>query len=94
MKGGAHGNLSNVYRSLGDFKKALEYFNPDLKIAKEVGDKHGEGGAYGNLGNAYRTLGDLIKVNISYNLMLKIVIEFEDKSLEAMACYSLPRMRF
>ena len=21
-------------------KKALEYFNPDLKITKEVGDKH------------------------------------------------------
>ena len=75
-------------------KKALEYFNPDLKITKEVGDKHGEGGAYGNLSNVYRTLGDLMKVNISYNLMVKIAIEFEDKSSEAMACYSLPRMRF
>ena len=93
-KGGAHGNLGNVNRSLGDYKKALEYFNPNLKIAKEVGDKHGKGGAYGNLSNVYRTLGDLIKVNISYNLMLKIAIESEDKSLEAMACYLLPRMRF
>ena len=75
-------------------KKALEYFNPDLKITKEVGDKHGEGGAYGNLSNVYRTLGDLMKVNISYNLMVKIAIEFEDKSSEVMACYLLPRMRF
>ena len=74
-------------------KKALEVFNPDLKITKEVGDKHGEGGVYGNLSNVYRTLGDLMKVNISYNLMVKIAIEFEDKSSEVMACYSLPRMR-
>ena len=83
-----------MYRSLGDFKKALGFYNLHLKIAKEVEDKHRKRGAHGNLSNVYRTLGDLIKVNISYNLMVKIAIEFEDKSSEAMACYSLPRMRF
>ena len=39
-----------AYHSLGDFKKAIEYYNLDLKIAKEVGNKHGEGKAYCNLG--------------------------------------------
>ena len=27
-KRGAHGNLGNVYRSLGDFKKSLRVFQP------------------------------------------------------------------
>ena len=56
--GGAYGNLGTAYLSLGDLKKAIEYHNLHLKIAKEVGDKHGEGIAYGSLGSAYLTLGD------------------------------------
>ena len=48
-------------RSLGDYQKAIEYHEKDLKIAKEIGDRAGEGGAYGNLGNAYQSLGDYQK---------------------------------
>ncbi|XP_066022690.1 tetratricopeptide repeat protein 28-like [Pocillopora verrucosa] len=73
------GSLGNAYHRLGDFKKAIEYHNLYLKIAKEVGDKHGEGGAYGNLGNAYDSLGDF-KTAIEYhNLHLKIAKEVGDK---------------
>ena len=43
--------------SLGDFRKAIEYLEKDLKIAIEIGDRAGEGGAYGNLGNAYSLTG-------------------------------------
>ena len=41
-----------------DFKKAVEYHNHNLhlKIAKEVGDMHGESDAYGNLGNVCQCL--------------------------------------
>ena len=56
-----YGNLGNAYYKLGDLKKSIEYYNLDLKLAKEVGDKHREGGAYGNLGNAYCSLADLKK---------------------------------
>ena len=52
-EGNSYDNLGNAYDSLGDLKKALEYNNLHLKIAKEVGDKHGEGNAHGNLGDAY-----------------------------------------
>ena len=52
-EGNSYDNLGNAYDSLGDLKKALEYNNLHLKIAKEVGDKYGEGNAYGNLGDAY-----------------------------------------
>ena len=32
---GAYGNVGNVYHSLGDYQKAIEYHEKDLKIAKE-----------------------------------------------------------
>ena len=57
--------------SLGDFRKAIEYHEKDLKIAIEIGDRAGEGRAYGNLGNAYRSLGDFRKA-----------IEYHEKSLK------------
>ena len=59
--------------------------NIHLKIAKEVGDRHGEGGAYGNLGNAYFSLGDLKKAIEYYNLNLKIAKEVGDKHGEGVA---------
>ena len=43
--------------SLGDFRKAIEYHEKDLKIAIEIGDRAGEGGAYHNIGNGYSELG-------------------------------------
>ena len=50
-EGGAYGNLGNAYCSLADFKKATEYYNLHLQIAKEEGDERGKGHAYCNLGN-------------------------------------------
>ena len=61
----AYGNLGNAYRHLGDVKKATDYHNLHLKIAKEEGDKHGEGNAYENLGKVYRSMGALKKAKES-----------------------------
>ena len=47
--------------SLGDFRKAIDFFQQGLAIAKEVGDKESEGRAYGNLGIAYNYLYDVSK---------------------------------
>ncbi|XP_066016887.1 tetratricopeptide repeat protein 28-like [Pocillopora verrucosa] len=76
-----HGGPSSgdVKKVMGDLKKTIEYFNLHLKIAKEVGDKHGEGEAYCNLGSAYHSLGDLKKAIEYYNLHLKIAKEVGDK---------------
>jgi len=49
-EGGSYGNLGNAYHSLGDFRKAIEYHERHLKIAKEVGDRAGEGRSFANLG--------------------------------------------
>ena len=81
-EGGAYGNLGNAYFSLGDFKKAIEYHERDLKISKEVGDRAGEGGAYGNLGNAYDSLGDFKKAIEYHERDLKISKEVGDRAGE------------
>ncbi|CAH3163046.1 unnamed protein product [Pocillopora meandrina] len=78
-EGNMYCNLGNANINLGNLKKAIEYANLHLKIAKEVGDKHGEGNAYGNLGNAYFSLGDFKKAIEYYNLHLKIAKEVGDK---------------
>ncbi|RMX50151.1 hypothetical protein pdam_00025142, partial [Pocillopora damicornis] len=65
------------------------YHNLDLKLAKEVGDKHREGGAYGNLGNAYCSLADFKKATEYYNLHLQIAKEEGDERGEGHAYCNL-----
>ena len=48
--------FGNAYDSLGDYQKAIEYHEKDLKIAKENGDRDGERTAYYNFGNVYFSL--------------------------------------
>ena len=84
-EGRANGNLGNDYRSLGDFKKAIEYHERQLNIAKEVGDVAGEGRAYGNLGDDYRSLGDFKKAIEYHESHLKITKEKGDMAGEGRA---------
>lgn len=65
-----------------DFKKAIEHYELDLKIAKELGDRAGEGVSYGDLGNAYDSKGDF-KTAIKYHeLHLEIAKELGDRAGE------------
>ena len=63
--------LGNAYYNLGDFQKAIEYHERNLKISTEVGDKAGEGIAYVNLGNAYHRLEDFQKAVPCYKNSVK-----------------------
>ena len=84
-EGNAYRDLDNVYFSLGDFRKAIEYHEKRLKIAIEMGDRAGEGGAYGDLGIAYKSLGDFRKA-IQYNeKLLKVAVEIGDRAGEGRA---------
>ena len=78
-EGKARGSTGNAFKSLGDVKEAMDYYNLHLKITKEMGDKHGEGIAYGCLGNVYRSLGEFRKAIHYFNLCLKITKEAGDK---------------
>ncbi|MBK8615931.1 MAG: tetratricopeptide repeat protein [Anaerolineales bacterium] len=46
---------------MGEARKAIEFYEQRIKIAREIGDRRGEGAALGNLGIAYKTLGEARK---------------------------------
>ena len=60
------GNLGQAYRDLGQTKKAIEYYERALVIAKEIGNRRNESITLGNLGNAHSDLGQIEKA-IEYN---------------------------
>ena len=66
-------NRGIAYHRLGEFKKAIEFYQQALSIMKEVGNKDSEGDLYMNLGCAYRTLGDF-----------KTAIKFQQQALSIM----------
>ena len=55
------GNLGNVFDSLGEYKRAKEYQEKALAIARETGDRQGEGTTYGTLGTVMHSLGEYQK---------------------------------
>ena len=44
-----YGNLGNVYNSVGDYVRAMEYHEKALTIRQEIEDRQGAAGVYGNL---------------------------------------------
>src|SRR4051812_24367313 len=55
------GNMGVAHYLLGDFHRAIEYYDLNLSIAREIGDRRIEGGALANLGVAYDSLGEYMK---------------------------------
>jgi tetratricopeptide (TPR) repeat protein len=87
---GVHlGNLGLAYYSLGDARKAIEFYEQHLSIAREIGDRRGEGNALGNLGNAYAALGDARKAIEFYEQNLSIAREIGDRRGEGNALGNL-----
>ena len=84
-EGGAFGSLGIVYQSLGDYQKAIKYFEKDLKIAKELGRRAGEGRTYGNLGVSYDLTADYRKAIEYHEKYLKIAKEIGDRAGEGAA---------
>lgn len=78
-KGGLLGNLGNAYLSLGESRKAIEYHEQALEIAREIGARRGEGNALGNLGIAYDSLGEYRKAIEHYEQALEIAREIGDR---------------
>ena len=84
-EGNAHGNIGNDYRSLGNFKEAVECHKLRLAITKEVGDRAGEGSAYGDLGNTYNSLGYFNQAIEYHKQNLSIAKEIGDRNDEGLA---------
>jgi tetratricopeptide (TPR) repeat protein len=53
------GSLGIIFYSVGDFDKALRYYNETLEIDRKIGYKQGEASQLGNIGIIFRAKGDL-----------------------------------
>ena len=77
--------LGKKYLCVGDYKKALKYYQLFLSIAKDVGDKREQAHAYGNFGTIYRHLGDLKKAEEYFQQCLSIAKDAGDHVEQAHA---------
>ena len=73
-----------MYASRGDYRKAIEFYQQGLTIAKEIGDKQSKGRAYWNLGVQYSSLYDFPKEIEFYQKNVSIAKEIENKKSEKM----------
>uniref|UniRef100_A0A3B4FIG7 G protein signaling modulator 2 n=1 Tax=Pundamilia nyererei TaxID=303518 RepID=A0A3B4FIG7_9CICH len=70
-------------------RKAAEYYEANLAIVKELGDRAAQGRTYGNLGNTHYLLGNFCKAVASHEQRLLIAKEFGDRSAERRAYCNL-----
>ncbi|XP_026179229.1 G-protein-signaling modulator 2-like isoform X2 [Mastacembelus armatus] len=66
-------------------RKASQYYEANLCLVKELGDRAAQGRTYGNLGNTYYLLGDFEPAVAAHEKRLLIAKEFGDKSAERRA---------
>ncbi|XP_044216916.1 G-protein-signaling modulator 2-like isoform X2 [Thunnus albacares] len=66
-------------------KNAAQYYEANLSLVKELGDRAAQGRTYGNLGNTYYLLGDFETAVAAHEKRLLIAKEFGDKSAERRA---------
>ncbi|XP_062336533.1 G-protein-signaling modulator 2 isoform X1 [Osmerus eperlanus] len=70
-------------------RNAAEYYEANLSIVKELGDRAAQGRTYGNLGNTHYLLGNFRKAVASHEQRLLIAKEFGDRSAERRAYCNL-----
>jgi diguanylate cyclase (GGDEF)-like protein len=64
--------LGNVFLSLGDYPKSLEYYHDALRIREQTGDVQGQASALNNIGLIHFKLGDSSKALQLYDESLKL----------------------
>uniref|UniRef100_A0A4W5K2L6 G protein signaling modulator 2, like n=1 Tax=Hucho hucho TaxID=62062 RepID=A0A4W5K2L6_9TELE len=69
--------------------KATEYYEFNLSIVKDLGDRAAQGRTYGNLGNTHYLLGNFQRAVVAHGQRLLIAKEFGDRAAERRAYYNL-----
>ena len=88
-KGRPSATWGTAYADLGETRKAIEFYEKQLIIVREIGDRRGEGNALGNLGSAYADLGETRKAIEFYEKQLIIGREIGDRGGEGAALGNL-----
>ncbi|XP_076840641.1 G protein signaling modulator 2, like isoform X2 [Brachyhypopomus gauderio] len=70
-------------------KKASQYYEANLSIVKELGDRAAQGRTYGNLGNTQYLLGSFQNAVLAHEQRLLIAKEFGDRAAERRAYCNL-----
>ncbi|XP_051943150.1 G-protein-signaling modulator 2 isoform X2 [Hippocampus zosterae] len=70
-------------------RKASEYYEANLVLVQELGDRAAQGRTYGNLGNTHYLLGNFRNAVASHEQRLLIAKEFGDRSAERRAYCNL-----
>ena len=83
------GNLGSAYMTLGEYRRAIEYYEKHLQIARELDDRRGAGQDLANLGNAYDFLGEHPRAIEFYEQQLQIARDLDDRRREGNALSSL-----
>lgn len=74
-EGRAYCSIACVYRSMGNFKEAINYYQEDLRVAEEVGGRAQVGRACSRLGRVFQSIGDFKRAIEYHNLYLSIAKE-------------------
>ena len=72
-----------MFQSVGEYRKAEEYYENALSINKEIGARIGEAACYENFGNLFQSVGEYRKAKEYLDKALAISKEIGDKKGEA-----------
>jgi tetratricopeptide (TPR) repeat protein len=76
-------SLGNAYDSLGQYPRAIEYYEQSLAMSQAIGDRNGEANSLIGLGNAYDSLGQYPRAIEYYEQSLTMSQEIGDRNGEA-----------
>ena len=82
-------SLGSAYKDLGDPRRAIEFSEQHLALAREISNRYEEGRALGNLGIAYRDLGDPRRAIELHEQDLAIAREIGDRRGEGITLGNL-----
>ena len=82
-------SLGNAYDSLGQYERAIAFFQQSLDIKKDIGDIQGESNSLIGLGNAYNSLGQYERAIAFFQQSLDIKKDIGDIRGEANAWFNL-----
>ncbi len=75
--------LGDAYLSLGEYQRAIDFYQQSLEIFREIGDRNGEANCLIGLGNAYGSLGEYQRAIEFHQQSLDISREIGDHNGEA-----------
>jgi tetratricopeptide (TPR) repeat protein len=85
--------LGTAYAQLGQVVWANGYYERQLVIVREIGDRRGEGASLGNLGLPYANLGQVERAIGLLEQALRIGQEIKYRQIVAFATAQLERLR-